>query len=65
MKTQTLESARLAFGSSVNSPLLAYFEERRIDLLDQLVVCGTEAFKQIQGKILECDETIKLIKSVR
>ena len=65
MKSQTLESARLAFGSNVNSPLLAYFEERRIDLLDQLVTCGPDMFRQIQGRILECDETLKLIKSVR
>jgi hypothetical protein len=65
MKEGTLRDFKQAIATGINRPLLVYYEERLQDAMQGLLVANEETFKQNQGRCLELQELIKLIKSIR
>ena len=65
MQEKTLQDVKQAMATGINRPLLTYFEERLQDAMQGLLIANEASFKQNQGRALELQEIIKLIKSVR
>ena len=62
---QTLERYRAAVASGIKHPLLEYYEARLNEVAVSLVSCTKENFQQYQGRALELQEIIKIIKNAR
>ena len=65
MERELTEDFLRATESSINKPLPAYFEGRLAKVKADLVVADEKNFRQLQGRALELDEILKLLKKAR
>ena len=65
MERELTEDFLRATESSINKPLTAYFEGRLAKDKADLVVADEKNFRQLQGRALELDEILKLLKKAR
>ena len=65
MERELTEDFLRATESSINKPLTAYFEGRLAKVKGDLVVADEKNFRQLQGRALELDEVLKLLKKAR
>ncbi len=65
MERELTEDFLRATESSINKPLTAYFEGRLAKVKADLVVADEKNFRQLQGRALELDEILKLLKKAR
>lgn len=66
MRRETLERLKLALDSNISLPVKEYLEERLSNLQNDLVSCGTDdIFRQTQGRALEVQELLKIVRNVR
>ena len=54
-----------AVGSRINIPVMEYFEERLKKVKAELVIADEKNFRQLQGRALEIEDTLKLLKKAR
>ena len=65
MERELTEDFLRATESSINKLLTAYFEGRLAKVKADLVVADEKNFRQLQGRALELDEILKLLKKAR
>ena len=54
-----------AVGSRINIPVTNYFEARLAKVKAELVLADEKNFRQLQGRALEIEEILKLLKKAR
>lgn len=65
MERELTEDFLRATESSINKPLTAYFEGRLAEVKAELIIADEKNFRQIQGRALELENTLKLLKKAR
>ena len=65
MERELTEDFLRATESSINRPLTAYFEGRLAEVKAELVLADEKNFRQTQGRALELELTLKMLKKAR
>jgi hypothetical protein len=63
MDARILSEFKRLVASGARIPMLEYLEARAQDATNSLVSCNMDQFRQYQGRVLELQELIKLIKA--